>query len=154
VEWLHAGKPSALGVASGIVAGLVVITPAAGFVTPAAALTMGLCGGAVCYFAVLMKHKIGYDDSLDAFGVHGVGGAFGALATGVFASVGASGLLMGNLHQLWVQFIGVAAAGAYAVVVTMIILKVLKSTMGLRVAEEEEMIGLDQTVHSESGYNL
>ncbi|NLC69813.1 MAG: ammonium transporter, partial [Desulfuromonadaceae bacterium] len=148
VEWLHAGKPSALGVASGIVAGLVVITPAAGFVTPAAALTMGLCGGAVCYFAVLMKHKIGYDDSLDAFGVHGVGGAFGALATGVFASVGASGLLMGNLHQLWVQFIGVAAAGAYAVVVTMIILKVLKSTMGLRVAEEEEMIGLDQTVHS------
>ncbi|NLV25452.1 MAG: ammonium transporter [Deltaproteobacteria bacterium] len=154
VEWLHAGKPSALGVASGIVAGLVVITPAAGFVTPAAALIMGLAAGAVCYFAVLMKHKFGYDDSLDAFGVHGVGGAFGALATGVFASVGATGLLLGNLHQLWVQFIGVAVAGTYAVVVTLMILKLLKVTMGLRVSEEEEMVGLDKTVHSESGYNL
>ncbi|MBN1142085.1 MAG: ammonium transporter [Deltaproteobacteria bacterium] len=154
VEWLHAGKPSALGVASGIVAGLVVITPGAGFVTPAAALIMGLCAGAVCYFGVLMKHKIGYDDSLDAFGVHGLGGAFGAVATGVFASVGATGLLMGNFHQLWVQLVGVVAAGLYAALVTLLILKVLKTTLGLRVSEEEEMIGLDQTVHSESGYNL
>jgi Amt family ammonium transporter len=154
VEWLHAGKPSALGVASGIVAGLVVITPAAGFVTPAAALVMGSCAGVLCYFAVLMKHKLGYDDSLDAFGVHGVGGAFGAVATGIFASVGATGLLMGNAHQLWVQVVGVAVAGAYAVVVTSIILMVLKKTVGLRVSPEEEMIGLDQTTHSESGYNL
>ena len=118
VEWIKVGKPSALGAASGVVAGLVVITPAAGFVTPAAALLMGLMAGVVCYSGVMLKHKLGYDDSLDAFGVHGIGGAFGALATGVFASVGATGLLAGNVHQLLVQLIGVVAAGAYAVVVT------------------------------------
>jgi ammonium transporter, Amt family len=153
-EWIKTGKPSALGAASGVVAGLVVITPAAGFVTPMWALVMGLLAGLVCYSGVMMKHKIGYDDSLDAFGVHGVGGAFGALATGVFATVGSSGVILGNFHQLWVQFVGVAAAGAYAVVVTIILLTVLKATMGLRVTEEEEVIGLDQTAHSESGYNL
>ena len=154
VEWIKAGKPSALGAASGVVAGLVVITPAAGFVTPAAALLMGLLAGVVCYSGVMLKHKLGYDDSLDAFGVHGVGGAFGALATGVFATVGATGLLAGNPHQLWVQFVGVAAAGAYAVVVTIILLLVLKATMGLRVEREEEVMGLDQSAHSETGYNL
>ena len=153
-EWLKAGKPSALGAASGVVAGLVVITPAAGFVTPGWALVMGLLAGVVCYGGVMLKHKLGYDDSLDAFGVHGVGGAFGALATGIFATVGATGLLAGNFHQLVVQLIGVAAAGAYAVVVTIGILLLLKVTMGLRVTTDEERMGLDQTAHSESGYNI
>ena len=144
-EWIKAGKPSALGAASGVVAGLVVITPAAGFVTPFWALIMGLLAGVVCYTAVVLKHKFGYDDTLDAFGVHGVG---------VFATVGASGVILGNMHQLWVQFVGVAASATYAVVVTIVILAVLKATMGLRVSEEEEVIGLDQTAHSESGYNI
>jgi len=154
VEWIKVGKPSALGAASGIVAGLVVITPAAGFVTPAAALVMGLLAGLVCYGGVMLKHKLGYDDSLDAFGVHGIGGAFGALATGVFASVGATGLLAGNAHQLLVQFIGVAAAGAYAVVVSCILLVILKATMGLRVSKDDELMGLDQVAHSEAGYDF
>jgi len=154
VEWLKAGKPSALGAASGVVAGLVVITPAAGFVTPGWALVMGLLAGAVCYGGVMLKHKLGYDDSLDAFGVHGVGGAFGALATGIFATVGATGLLAGNFHQFVVQLIGVVAAGAYAVVVTIGILLLLKVTMGLRVTTDEERMGIDQTAHSESGYNI
>lgn len=153
-EWLHAGKPSALGAASGIVAGLVVITPAAGFVTPGWALLMGLSAGPVCYGGVLLKHKLGYDDSLDAFGVHGMGGAWGALATGIFATVGASGLIAGNPYQVWVQFIGLAATCVYAVAVTLGILFVLKLTMGLRINEEEEFNGLDQTAHSETGYNL
>jgi len=154
VEWLKAGKPSALGAASGVVAGLVVITPAAGFVTPGAALIMGLLAGVVCYGGVMLKHRLGYDDSLDAFGVHGLGGAFGAVATGVFASIGATGLIVGNFHQLLVQVIGVVAAGAYAVAVTIIILLVLKATMGLRVETDEERMGLDQAAHSETGYNL
>lgn len=153
-EWLHAGKPSALGAATGIVAGLVVITPAAGFVSPGWALVMGLLAGVVCYGGVLLKHKLGYDDSLDAFGVHGIGGAFGAVATGIFATMGATGLISGNIHQLWVQVVGVTAAGTYAVVMTIIILAVLKATMGLRVEQEEEVKGLDQTAHSETGYNF
>lgn len=154
VEWLHAGKPSALGAASGIVAGLVVITPAAGFVTPAWALLMGLTAGPVCYCGVLLKHKVGYDDSLDAFGVHGLGGAWGALATGIFATVGASGLIAGNPHQVWVQFMGLLATGVYAVGVTLIILFALKFTMGLRVEADDERMGLDQASHSETGYNF
>ncbi len=153
-EWLHAGKPSALGAASGVVAGLVVITPAAGFVTPGWALLMGLTAGFVCYGGVLLKHKLRYDDSLDAFGVHGLGGAWGAIATGIFATVGATGLLAGNAHQLWVQVVGLVAAGAYAVVVTLVIVFGLKVTLGLRVSEEEERRGLDQVAHSESGYNF
>ncbi len=154
VEWIKVGKPSALGAASGVVAGLVVITPAAGFVTPAAALIMGLLAGVVCYSGVMLKHKLGYDDSLDAFGVHGIGGAFGAIATGVFASVGATGLLSGNVHQLLVQIIGVVAAGAYAVVVSCILLVILKATMGLRVTKDDELMGLDQVAHSEAGYDF
>jgi len=154
VEWVHNGKPSALGVASGIVAGLVVITPAAGFVSPGSALVMGLLAGLVCYGGVMLKHKFGYDDSLDAFGVHGVGGGFGALVTGVFATVGGTGLLAGNAHQLWVQFIGVAGAGAYAVAVTVILIFALKATMGLRVENDDERMGLDQALHKETGYNF
>ncbi len=154
LEWLLAGKPSALGVASGIVAGLVTITPAAGFVTPGWAIVMGLLGGAVCYGGVMLKHKFGYDDSLDVLGIHGLGGAFGALATGVFATVGATSVLTGDFHQLWVQFVGIAAAATYAVVITTILLLVLKATMGLRISQEDERIGLDQTAHSEAGYDF
>jgi Amt family ammonium transporter len=153
IEWFHAGKPSALGAASGIVAGLVVITPAAGFVTPGWALLMGLSAGLVCYGGVMMKHRFGYDDSLDAFGVHGLGGAWGAIATGIFATVGATGLIAGNLHQLWVQLLGVVAAGGYAAVVTLLLLFVLGKTMGLRVEKDDERMGLDQSSHSETGYN-
>jgi Amt family ammonium transporter len=154
LEWRLAGKPSALGVASGIVAGLVTITPAAGFVTPGWAIVMGLMGGAVCYGGVMLKHKFGYDDSLDVFGIHGLGGAFGAVATGIFATVGASGLIAGNLNQVWVQLAGIGAAAAYAVVVTTVLVLILKATMGLRVSREEEVTGLDQTAHSETGYNF
>jgi len=153
LEWMHAGKPSALGAASGIVAGLVVITPAAGFVTPGWALVMGLTAGPVCYGGVLLKHKLGYDDSLDAFGVHGLGGAWGAIATGIFATVGASGLIAGNFHQFTVQVVGVLAAAAYAVVVTLVIVSVLKVTMGLRVERDDERMGLDQSAHSETAYS-
>jgi ammonium transporter, Amt family len=154
IEWFHAGKPSALGAASGIVAGLVVITPAAGFVTPGWALLMGLSAGLVCYSGVMMKHKFGYDDSLDAFGVHGVGGAWGAVATGIFATVGATGAIAGNFHQVWVQVVGLLAVGAYAVIVTLVLIYLLKVTMGLRVELDDERMGLDQAAHSETGYNI
>jgi Amt family ammonium transporter len=152
-EWLHRGKPSALGFGSGVVAGLVVITPAAGFVQPGAALIMGLMAGLVCYGGILLKARLKYDDSLDAFGVHGIGGTFGALVTGVFATVGATGLLSGNLDQFITQVIAVAAAGGYAFVVTLGIVFVLHKTIGLRVEKEDEIMGLDQTQHSESAYN-
>ena len=153
-EWIHSGKPSALGFASGVVAGLVGITPAAGFVTPGWALVIGIGAGLICYGAILVKAKLKYDDSLDAFGVHGVGGTFGAIATGAFATVGATGLVAGNVGQFVTQLIAVASAGAYAFVVTIIIAFVLDKTIGLRVDKEDEIVGLDQTQHSESGYNL
>ena len=153
-EWIHSGKPSALGFGSGVVAGLVVITPAAGFVQPGAALLMGIMAGLVCYGGILLKAKLKYDDSLDAFGVHGLGGTFGAIMTGVFATVGATGLLAGNFKQLMIQLIAVVAAGAYAFIVTVIIAFALEKTIGLRVDKEDEIMGLDQTQHSESGYNM
>ena len=153
-EWIHSGKPSALGFGSGVVAGLVVITPAAGFVQPGAALLMGLMAGLVCYGGILLKAKLKYDDSLDAFGVHGIGGTFGAIMTGVFATVGATGLLSGNFKQLMTQLIAVVAAGAYAFIVTFVLAFILDKTMGLRVDKEDEIMGLDQTQHSESGYNM
>jgi Amt family ammonium transporter len=152
-EWLHAGKPSALGFGSGVVAGLVVITPAAGFVQPGAAIILGLVAGVVCYGGVLLKAKMKYDDSLDAFGVHGIGGTTGAILTGVFATVGATGLLSGNVSQFVTQLIAVVAAGAYAFIVTLVIAFVLNKTIGLRVEKEDEIMGLDQTQHSESAYN-
>jgi Amt family ammonium transporter len=152
-EWIHSGKPSALGFGSGVVAGLVVITPAAGFVQPGAALIMGFAAGLVCYGGVMMKARLKYDDSLDAFGVHGIGGTFGALMTGIFATVGATGLLSGNTKQFVTQLIAVGAAGAYAVIVTLVIAFVLDKTIGLRVEKEDEIIGLDQTQHSETAYN-
>lgn len=152
-EWIHAGRPSALGFASGVVAGLVGVTPAAGFVTPGWALIIGLGAGVVCYGGVLMKARLKYDDSLDAFGVHGVGGTFGALATGLVASVGATGLIYGAPKQFLSNLIGIVAAGAYAFIVTLVIAFILDKTIGLRVEKEDEIMGLDQTQHSESAYN-
>ena len=165
-EWLRNGKPSALGAISGSVAGLVAITPAAGFVGPRAALVIGLLAGIVCYLMVVkVKARFGYDDSLDAFGVHGAGGTLGALLTGVFArsmvnpifkdaqgNTQASGLLEGNAHQMLNQFVGVLIAWALAIVGTLIILKIVDLTVGLRVSEDHELEGLDLSQHGEEGY--
>ena len=157
VEWIKQGKPTALGVASGLVAGLVVITPAAGFVGPTSAVIMGLAAGPVCYGAVMLKGKLGYDDALDAFGIHGVGGALGAILTGVFAAEvwgGTNGLIDGNSELFIENIIGVLAAAAYSVVVTFVLLKVLDATVGLRVNSDEESEGLDTNLHGEEGYHM
>lgn len=153
-EWIHQGKPSALGAASGIVAGLVAITPAAGFVTPMWALVIGLVAGVICYKAILLKNRFRYDDSLDVFGIHGVGGTWGALATGIFATVGGTGLITGDVHQFFIQVVAVLGTGAYAFVVTLVLALVLDKVMGLRVDTEEEITGLDRTQHGEVGYSL
>ncbi len=147
-------KPTTLGFASGAVAGLVAITPAAGFVTPVPAMIIGFVAGMLCYLAVLGKERLGYDDSLDVVGVHGVGGLWGALATGLFASIGGTGLFYGNPHQLMVQFTGALSAIAFSFIMTSIILFALKRTIGLRVDEDEEIQGLDQSMHGETGYSL
>ncbi|WP_035107870.1 ammonium transporter [Desulfovirgula thermocuniculi] len=158
-EWVRHGKPTVLGAASGLVAGLVAITPASGFVGPLPALIIGLVAGVLCYLAVsVVKAKLGYDDSLDAFGVHGVGGTWGALATGLFASkavnpAGADGLFFGNPAQMWPQFIGVVATWAFAAVLTLIILKLIGAVLPLRVSAEEEEQGLDLTLHGEDAYS-
>jgi Amt family ammonium transporter len=155
-EWLRQKKPTALGVASGLVAGLVVITPAAGFVSPMSSILMGLIGGVVCYGGVLMKTRFGYDDSLDAFGIHGIGGMLGAALTGVFAAEawgGKTGLLEGNSGQFVEQLIGIAAAALYAAVVTFVLVKILSAVMGLRVPEDAERDGLDPLLHGEEGYH-
>jgi len=157
VEWIKQGKPTALGVASGLVAGLVCITPAAGFVGPTSAVLMGLIAGPVCYGAVMLKGSLGYDDALDAFGIHGVGGALGAILTGVLASAawgGTEGLIGGNSELFIENIIGVLAAGAYSVIVTFVILKVLDATIGLRVSKDEESEGLDTNLHGEEGYHM
>jgi Amt family ammonium transporter len=157
VEWIRLGKPTALGVASGLVAGLVVITPAAGFVGPTSAVIMGLLVGPVCYGAVMLKGKLGYDDALDAFGIHGVGGALGAILTGVFAAEvwgGTNGLIDGNSELLVENGVGVLAAAAYSVVVTFVILKIIDATVGLRVSNDEENEGLDTNLHGEEGYHM
>jgi Amt family ammonium transporter len=157
VEWWHRGKPTMLGFVSGLVAGLVAITPAAGYVSPAASLIIGAASGAACYGAVQLKERWHYDDSLDAFGVHGVGGILGALLTGVFAQKalnpgGADGLLAGNPAQLGKQIIGVLVVGAYSAIITFGLLKLLDRTMGLRAAKDDELEGLDASQHGESGY--
>jgi Amt family ammonium transporter len=154
LEWHHLGHPTSLGFSTGVLAGLVAITPAAGFVTPVAAIPIGLIAGIICYTAVELKGKFGYDDSLDVFGVHGVGGMTGALLTGVFASIGSAGLLLGNSSQLVTQLEGVVASAVYASVCTLIIGFVINKTMGLKVSESEENIGLDQTQHGEIAYNI
>ncbi len=154
MEFYKAGKASALGAASGIVAGLVAITPAAGFVEPLWAMVIGFAAGAICYVAVVMKIKIGYDDSLDVFGIHAIGGAWGAIATGLFVTVGGTGLLAGNLNQVWIQFIGIAASATYSFVVTYILIILIDKTIGFRVDDEAEEMGLDTSEHGETGYNL
>ena len=153
-EKIIRGKPTTLGFASGAVAGLVAITPAAGFVTPIPAMVIGFVAGMLCYFAILAKEKLGYDDSLDVVGVHGVGGLCGALATGLFASVGGTGLFYGNPHQLWVQLIASVTAIVFSFTMTGIILLIVKKVSGLRVDEESEEVGLDQSMHGEVGYYL
>ncbi len=158
-EWKMQGKPTVLGAASGALAGLVAITPGAGFVSPMSAIIMGGVAGVLCYAAVVAKGKFGYDDSLDVVGIHGVGGLWGALATGLFASTaanpdGANGLFFGNAGQFVTQAIGAGAAIAYSVVLTFIILKVIDLTIGLRVDIDDETQGLDVTSHGEVGYNI
>ena len=156
-EGKHRGKPSALGAASGIVAGLVAITPAAGFVAPWASIAIGFSAGVVCYIAVVLKNRFSYDDALDVFGVHGVGGLLGALLTGVFAqkavnASGSDGALFGGLKQLGVQALGVVAAGAYAIVMTIVIWKIVGAITQIRVNEPDEREGLDTALHGEEGY--
>jgi Amt family ammonium transporter len=165
-EWIRNGKPSVLGGISGAVAGLVAITPAAGFVTPMPALVIGLIAGVFCYWMVAkVKSMFGYDDSLDAFGVHGAGGTLGAILTGIFATsvvnpifkdaqgnATASGWLEGNAHQMLNQLTGVAIAWVLAIVGTLVILKIVDMTIGVRVSEEEEVQGLDLSQHGEEGY--
>jgi Amt family ammonium transporter len=156
-EYVARGKASVLGAASGAVAGLVAITPAAGFVGPMSAIVIGGMGGVLCYYAVSLKHSLGYDDSLDAFGVHGVGGTWGAIATGIFASAaigGTDGLLYGNAAQMVPQVVSIVATAAYSFAMTFVILKVVDATVGLRVADQDEITGLDLSQHGEVGYNL
>src|SRR5438270_5625428 len=165
-EWMRNGKPSALGAISGAVAGLVAITPAAGFVGPMPAVLIGLIAGAFCFFMVAtVKARFGYDDSLDAFGVHGAGGTLGAILTGIFASSAVnpifkdaqgnilpSGMIEGNAHQVLNQIVGIVIAWILAIVGTLIILKIVDLTVGLRVSEEHEVMGLDLSQHGEEGY--
>jgi len=158
-EWIHRGKPTVLGAASGCIAGLGTITPASGFVQPVAAVAIGLTAGVLCYGAVMMKGRFGYDDSLDVVGVHCVGGTLGTLATGLFATTavnaaGANGLLYGNPRQLAVQALAAGVILVYSFVVTWFLLKVLDRIMGLRVADEHEFMGLDLSQHGEAGYNV
>lgn len=159
IEWLHRGKPTMFGAATGSIAGLATITPASGFVGPVPALVIGLAAGTICYVALNAKAKLGYDDSLDAFGVHGVGGVLGTLGAGFFASKlinpgGADGLFLGNPHQLLVQAISVGVAAVYSFVITFVLLKILDLAIGIRVSDEEELVGLDLSQHEESGYTL
>ena len=158
-EWTSRGKPTVLGAASGAVAGLVAITPASGFVGPMPAIAIGAGAGVFCYSACILKTRLGYDDSLDVVGVHGVGGTWGALATGLFASKavnpdGADGLFFGNPGQLGIQAIAVLATWVFAFVGTIILLKVVDAIMGLRVSQDEEQVGIDLSQHDENAYAL
>jgi ammonium transporter, Amt family len=153
-EWVKSGKPSVLGILSGAVAGLVAITPASGFVDPSGALIIGIAAGVLCYFAATsVKHAFGYDDSLDVFGIHGVGGIVGAILTGVFASEaigGKPGLLEGNPGQLMAQIYAVLATLVWSGAVSLVILKVIDATIGLRVREDVERDSLDLQLHGET----
>jgi Amt family ammonium transporter len=158
-EWIGHGKPTSLGAASGAVAGLVGITPAAGFVDVLPGMLIGLLAGVACYYGVRLKNKFGFDDALDVVGVHGVGGTLGALLTGVFASTavnaaGRDGLLAGNAAQLVPQVVGVIATIAFSFIASFIILKLIDATMGLRVDAEAEERGLDISEHAETAYVL
>jgi len=158
-EWWHGGKATTLGAASGAVAGLVAITPACGFVGPLSAIVIGGVAGFLCYWGVSLKSRFGFDDALDVVGIHGLGGIFGALATGLFASKavnpsGADGLFFGNPSQLFIQAVSVVASIAFSFVMALIILKVVDKLVGLRVADDEEEAGLDVSMHSETGYSF
>lgn len=157
VEWAARGKPTTLGLASGALAGLVAITPAAGYVAPGWALVIGLVAGVLCYTAVVGKSVLGYDDSLDVFGIHAVGGAWGSIATGIFASkaiCGTDGLLYGNAGQLWTQITAVAATLVYSFVASLLIVHVLDLITDVRISDEQEQSGMDTSIHGEAGYNL
>tara|TARA_B100000315_G_scaffold260777_1_gene325112 strand:- start:2022 stop:3281 length:1260 start_codon:yes stop_codon:yes gene_type:complete len=151
LSWKHR-KPSVLGIATGAVAGLVAITPATGFVTPMAAIPIGIGAGLICYYAILFRVGRNIDESLDVWAVHGIGGTWGAIATGIFASIGATGLITGNPGQVITQIIGVGATWVYAFVVTYILAKIVDVTIGLRVEEPEELVGLDLSQHAENAY--
>jgi Amt family ammonium transporter len=158
VEWWHRGKPTTLGAASGAVAGLATITPAAGFVTAPSAILIGLIAGAACYLGVLAKSRLGYDDSLDVVGIHGLGGLTGTLLAGLFATKavnpnGIDGLFYGNAAQFGVQAMGVAVVGAYALVASWLLLKLVDKTMGLRLAPDAESQGMDQAEYTETAYS-
>ncbi len=152
VSWMRS-KPGSLGIVSGAVAGLVAITPAAGYVTPLAAIVIGAIAGIVCYYAMIFRTSRGIDESLDAWAVHGVGGLWGAIATGIFASVNATGLITGNPHQLVVQIVASISAIAYAAIMTFILAKIVDVVMGFRVSDEEEYVGLDISQHEEVAYS-
>jgi Amt family ammonium transporter len=160
LDWIKFGKPTTLGMITGAVAGLVAITPASGYVTPMGAMAVGAGAGLICWCSVTWcKARLGYDDSLDAFGVHGVGGIWGAIATGIFATVavnkdGANGLLAGNPAQLLIQLKATGVTMVYSFVVSIILFKVLDWVIGLRVSEHEERVGLDLTQHKEAAYTL
>lgn len=158
-EWISRRRPTTLGAASGAIAGLVAITPASGFVGVVPALIIGGVAGIICYGGVLLKFRLGYDDSLDVVGIHGLGGSWGAIATGLFASKsinpdGVNGLFFGNFAQLWIQLVSVIATAGFAFLMTLIILKFVGSVMGLRVTEEEEVKGMDVSLHNETGYGF
>ncbi|MDD2966456.1 MAG: ammonium transporter [Desulfovibrionaceae bacterium] len=157
VEWKRTGKPTTLGVISGALAGLVAITPAAGFVGIMPSIFIGFVGGIICYGGVLLKNRLGYDDALDVVGIHGVGGTWGAFATGVFAIASVNkvdGLLAGNPHQLWVQVVSIVATWVFVYVVSRILLCIVNALVGLRVTPDAELSGLDLSEHNERGYSL
>ena len=159
IEWLHRGKPTMFGAATGSIAGLATITPASGFVSPMAAIAIGAAAGAFCYLSLSLKPKLKFDDSLDAFGVHGVGGILGTIGAGLFAqkainAAGADGLFFGNPRQALVQLISIAVVAVFSFVTSLILLKVVDGTIGLKVSDEEELMGLDLSQHEETGYQL
>lgn len=159
MDWLIHKRPTVMGTAAGSVAGLVAITPAAGFVTVPASILIGFLAGSLCFLAVKLKVKTGVDDALDVFAVHGIGGTIGALATGLFAtlavnSTGANGLFYGNPHQLWIQFLAVAASWIYSCGATFVIFKFVDWVIGTRVPKKAEMLGLDESQHGETAYQL
>ncbi|MDR0827219.1 MAG: ammonium transporter [Desulfovibrio sp.] len=157
VEWKYTGKPTTLGVVSGALAGLVAITPGAGFVGILPAIFIGFMGGAICYGAVLLKSRLGYDDALDVVGIHGFGGTWGALATGIFATAavnGVDGLAYGNAAQMWPQFLSVAAAWIYGYLISRILLHLVDMVIGLRAKPESELMGLDISEHNERAYQI
>jgi len=152
-EWVHRGKPTTLGLLSGMIAGLATITPGAGFLGPLSAIIVGLLAGTLCYIAVVWKMRLGYDDSLDVVGIHGVGGFTGILATGLFASIGAQGLFFGNPGLFGIQVVLALVTLAFSLIGTFIILKIVDVTVGLRVTPQDEEVGLDLSQHNERAYS-